>query len=123
MLYTRARSFLLLLLFVVSAVSAAAQQQPASDAAKRQLYESFNKGDARAFASLIDLTDQKQRDEFLLYVLSQAEQSPVEFVRVLIDKGANVNQPTRSNTALMYAAGQGFTDVVSLLLAKGAEVN
>ena len=124
MLCTGARSFLLLLLVAVSAVIVAAQQQPpAPEAVNRQLYESFNKGDVQKFASLIDLTDQKQRNEFLLYVLSQAEQSPIEFVRVLIDKGAAVNQPTRFNTALMYAAGKGYADVVSLLLAKGAAVN
>lgn len=124
MLYTRARSFLLLLLFVVTVITAAAQQQtPASDAVKRQLHESFTKGDVQQFATLVDLLDQKQRDEFLLTVLDQAEQSPIEFVRVLIDKGANVNQPTNYKTALMYAAGEGYADVVKLLLAKGAEVN
>lgn len=124
MLYTCARSFLLLLLlFVLPVVSTAnAQQQPA-DTVKRQLYESFNKGDVQRFVSLLDLTDQKQRDEFLLYVLSQAKQSPIEFVRVLLDKGANVNQPTRYKTALMHAAGEGYADVVKLLLARGAEVN
>jgi uncharacterized protein len=124
MLFTRAHSFLLLLLFVVPVSVVTAQQQPpASDAVKRQIYESFNKGDVRKFASLINLTDQKQRDEFLLYVLSQAKQSPLEFVRVLVDQGADVNQPTRYKTALMHAAGEGYADVVSLLLAKGAQVN
>ena len=118
--YTRARSFLLLLLFVVSSV--AAQQQP-SDAVKRQLYESFTKGDVQTFASLLDLADQKQRDEFLLYVVSQSEQSPIEFVRVLLDKGAAVNQPTRYKTALMHASSEGYADVVTLLLARGAEIN
>ena len=120
MLSTRARSFsLLLLLFVVSAANA--QQQP--DTVKKQLYESFNKGDVQEFASRVDLVDHKQRDEFLLYVLSQAKQSPIGFVRVLLDKGANVNQPTRYKTALMHAASEGYADVVTLLLAKGAEVN
>lgn len=93
MLYTRARSFLLLLLlFAVPVVSTAAIQQQPVDAVNRQLYESFNKGDVQTFASLIDRTDQKQCDEFLLYVLSQAEQSPIEFVRLLLDEGASVNQ-------------------------------
>lgn len=117
MLNTRARSLLLLLLLVVSA----AAQQP--DPIERQLYESFNKGDVRKFASLIDQTDQKQRDEFLLYVLSQSKESPIGFVRVLVEKGADVNQPTRYKSALMYAAGEGYADVVTLLLAKGAQVN
>jgi uncharacterized protein len=124
MLYTRARAFLWLLLFAVPVVAFGAQQQPpASDAVKRQLYESFDKGDVQKFASLADLLDQKQRDEFLLYVISQAQQSPLEFVRVLIDKGANVNHPTSYKTALMRAAAEGYADVVTLLLAKGAEVN
>ncbi|HEX5887734.1 MAG TPA: ankyrin repeat domain-containing protein [Pyrinomonadaceae bacterium] len=124
MVYTRMRSFLLLLLlFAAPVVSTAnAQQQPA-DSVKRQLYESFNKGDVQRFATLVDSTDKKQRDEFLLYVLSQAKQSPIEFVRVLLDKGAAVNQPTRYKTPLMHAAGEGYADVVTLLLARGAEVN
>ena len=124
MFYMRARSFLLLLLlFVLPVVSTAnAQQQPA-DTVKRQLYESFNQGDVQRFAPLVDLIDQKQRDEFLLYVLSQAKQSPIEFVRVLLEKGAAVNQPTRYKTALMHAAAEGYADVVTLLLAKGAQVN
>ena len=119
MLYTRARSFLLLLLLFFVPVVSTAQQQPV----KTQLYESFNKGDVQQFASLLDSTDQKQRDEFLLYVLSQAKQSPIEFVRVLLDKGAAVNQATRYKTALMHAASEGYADVVTLLLARGAEVN
>jgi ankyrin repeat protein len=122
MLYTRARSFLLLLLLFVSVVSSVAAQQQPSDV-KSQLYESFNKGDVQQFASRLDLADQKQRDEFLLYMLSQAKQSPLEFVRVLLDKGAAVNQPTRYKTALMYAASAGYADVVTLLLARGAQVN
>jgi ankyrin repeat protein len=124
MFYTRALFFLLLLLVVLPGVAVVAQpQSPAPDAVKRQLYESFINGDVQKFASLIDLTDQKQRDDFLLYVLSQAKQSPIDFVQALIDKGANVNQPTRYKTALMHAADKGYADVVSLLLAKGAEVN
>ena len=123
MLCTRARFFLLLFLFVIPGVAVIAAQQQPPDAVKRELYESFNKGDVEKFASLIDQTEQKQRDEFLLYVLSQSKQSPIGFVRVLVDKGANVNQPTRYKTALMYAAGEGYADVVSLLLAKGAEVH
>lgn len=122
MVYTRTRSFLLLLLLFAAPVASTAQQQPA-DTIKRQLYESFNKGDVQAFASFVDSADQKQRDEFLPYVLSQAKQSPIEFVRVLLDKGAAVNQPTRYKTPLMHAAGEGFADVVTLLLASGAEVN
>lgn len=124
MLFTRVRSFLLLLLlFVLPVVSTANAHQQSADAVKRQLYESFNKGDVQAFASFVDLIDQKQRDEFLLYVIGQAKQSPIEFVRVLLDKGAAVNQPTRYKTALMHAAAEGYADVVTLLLAKGAEVD
>jgi ankyrin repeat protein len=124
MIYTRTRSFLLLLLlFTAPVVSIANAQQEPADTVKRQLYESFNKSDMQRFASLVDSADQKQRDEFLLYVLSQAKQSPIEFVRVLLDKGAAVNQPTRYKTPLMHAASEGYADVVTLLLARGAEAN
>lgn len=123
MFYTRARSFLVLLWLVVLPLASIANAQQQTDAVKKQLYESFNKGDVPGFTPLVDSIDQKERDEFLLYVLGQAKQSPIEFVRVLLDKGAAVNQPTRYKTALMYAAAEGYADVVTLFLAKGAEVN
>ena len=129
MLYTRTRSFLLMLLLLIAAAPEVAlqekrpQESPTPQPVKRLLYAAFNKGDVQSFASLVDRTTQQERDEFLLYVLSQAKESPIEFVRALLDKGANVNQPTRYKTPLMYAAHEGYADIVSLLLAKGAQIN
>ena len=122
---TKVQCFLLLVLMLVVPLSASAQQTNADEIAKvkRQLYAAISDGDAKTFASLIDRVDQKERDDFLLYVLSQSDQQPLEIVRILIDKGADINQPSSSQTALMRAADKGYAEIVSLLLAKGAQVN
>jgi hypothetical protein len=45
-------------------------------------------------------------------------------VRLLLDRGANVNgRMQRGQTALMIAAYQGRVDTVKLLLSRGADVN
>lgn len=124
MRYAKAQCFLLLILSVIPLTTAAQpQNQTEPENVKRQLYAAVNAGDAQKFATLIDRVGQKERDEFLLYVLSQSKQQPLEIVRVLIDKGAFVNQPSRYKTPLMLAASAGYTEIVALLLAKGAEVN
>ena len=120
---TKVQCFLLLVLSLAVPLNITAQQTDEAAKVKRQLYEAFDAGDAQKFASLVDGIGQKDRDDFLLYVISQSDQQPLEIVRVLIDKGADINQPTRSETALMRAAGKGYTEIVSLLLAKGAQVN
>ena len=89
----------------------------------RLLHAAFRKGDAGRFVSLLELAGEKERDELLIYSVSQRKQPSVEIVRALLDKGAKVNQPTRYKTALMHAAGEGYTEVVDLLLARGAQVN
>lgn len=123
MIRTKTQCFLYLaLLLVVIPLSVAAQPQNPAEV-KRELYGAINTGDAQKFASLIDQVGQKDRDDFLLYVLSQSQKEPLEIVRVLIDKGADVNTPSSSETALMRAASAGYVDTVRLLLSKGAEVN
>ena len=122
---TKTQCFLYLAFLLILPLSVAAQPQNPNDPAnvKQQLYAAISTGDAQKFASLIDLVGQKDRDDFLLYVLSQSQQQPLEIVRVLIDKGADVNQPSSSRTALMRAASAGYVDIVRLLLSKGAQVN
>lgn len=119
---TKTQYFLHLVVLLVVPLTVAAQPQNPNDV-KRQLYAAISDGDAHKFASLIDLVGQADRDDFLLYVISQSEKQPLDIVRVLIDKGANVNTPSRSETALMRAAGKGYADIVRLLLSKGADVN
>ena len=118
---TKTQCFLLLALLIIP-FAVSAQPQNSNDV-KSQLYAAFSAGDAQKFASLIDQVGQKDRDFFLLYVLSQSDKEPLEIVRVLIDKGADVNQPSRSQTALMRAADKGYLETVRLLLSKGAQVN
>ncbi len=50
-----------------------------------------------------------------------ADKGHTEVVKLLIDKGADVN--FRENEALKYAANMGHTDTVKLLIERGADVN
>ena len=120
------RSFLLLLLLVPGFAVAAQQQKPDDPATvefRRSLYGALNTGDAQKLASLIDRVDAKELDNLLHYSLGQNPKTPVEVVRLLVDKGANVNPATRSNTPLMHAASEGNDEVIKFLLARGAQVN
>ena len=90
---------------------------------ERLVLAAFIKDDVQRFASMVEFVDQKDRDDLLLYTINQSKTQPTEIVRVLLDKGANVNQPTNYKTALMHAADKGYTEIVSLLLSKGAQVN
>jgi ankyrin repeat protein len=120
MLFYVTRSFLLILL-IFPALTVAAQQKDLEFS--RALYGALNTGDAQKLASLIDRVDPKELDDLLLYSLGQNPKTPVEVVRLLVDKGADVNPETRSKTPLMHAASQGNDEVIKLLLARGAQVN
>ncbi len=57
-------------------------------------------------------------------LIDAAYKGDLKEVKVLLDKGANVNaKPNTGVTALMVASQNGHKDVVQLLLDKGAEVN
>ncbi len=92
-------------------------------AVNRLLYAALRKSDVQKFASLIEFASAKERDELLLYAVRQSSQPPIAIVRLLLDQGASVNQPTRYKTPLMHAASEGYVEIVKLLLASGAQVN
>jgi uncharacterized protein len=54
-----------------------------------------------------------------------ANQGQLEVVKVLVDKGANINyqHPISKNTALHLAALSNHPEVVTYLISKGADVN
>jgi ankyrin repeat protein len=110
-------------------VPAAAAQQPGSSPPqedlqlRRQLYTSIANGDVNTFAKLLENGVVKDKDELLLYVISQSKTPPLPMVQLLLDKGARVNQSVRYRTPLMHAASGGHEEIVKLLLARGADVN
>lgn len=123
-----ARTLVLIgLSLLVPGLAVAVQQQKPDDPAtlefRRSLYGALNTGEAQKLASLIDRVDAKQLDELLLYSLGRNPKTPVEVVRLLLDKGANVNPSTNYKTPLMHAASEGNDEVIKLLLARGAKVN
>ena len=122
-----ARTLLFLLPLILPTVAVAMQQQKPDDPAarefRRSLYGALNTGDAQKLASLIDRVPAKDLDDLLLYSLGQNPKTPVEVVRLLLDKGANVNPATKYKTPLMHAASEGNDEVLKLLLSKGAQVN
>lgn len=67
---------------------------------------------------------------FFLYIskvtalIEASEKGQEDKVKLLLDKGANVNgQYQVRGMALMYASGKGHVNIVKLLLDKGAKVN
>ena len=88
---------------------------------QRLLFAAINKSDLSRFRSLLD-AGSSDKDELLSYLVSQ-EVAPIEMVRLLLGKGARVNQKSNYMTPLMHAADKGHVEVLKLLLAKGAQVN
>lgn len=63
-------------------------------------------------------------EEIDLRLMYLANEADLEGIRELLDSGIDVNfRDTDNRTALHIAACQGLTDVVALLLQRGAEVD
>jgi len=99
------------------------QAGPATPAARsRLLAAAIRKGDTARAQSLIAGVDAASLDAALISALNRDGEG-VEVIRLLLDKGAHVNQPDVYRTPLMLAADGGHVESVKLLLAKGADVN
>ena len=70
-----------------------------------------------------DPKTQEELDQRLLSILDQRETPPVETVKLLLTKGADVNARKDDGTALMMAVRWGHTEIVKLLLDAGAQVD
>jgi ankyrin repeat protein len=106
-----------------SAVDAAVKADQKPYALSRLLYGAIGHRRVNQFGAVLEVAVDKNKDELLLYVISQKETPSIGIVELLIAKGARVNQPVKYKTALMHAARQGHVEIAKLLLAKGAEVN
>lgn len=106
-------------LLAVWAASAAAAAPLTDD-----LFRAVRAGDAAAVKALLDQgvpVDAKARYDRTPLSFA-ADRGNVEIVRMLLEKGADVNAKDTfyGGTALTWAADKGHTDIVRLLLAKGA---
>lgn len=96
---------------------------PTPKALSRLLSVAIRKGDtARAQSLITSGIDAAGLDAALVLAVNQYVER-VEVIRLLLDKGARVNQPDLYRTPLMLAAGKGHIETVKLLLARGADVN
>ena len=100
------------------------QASPTTPAARsRLLAAAIRKGDAARAQSLIAAgIDAAGLDDALVLTVDRDAEF-VEVIRLLLDKGARVNQPDLSRTPLMLAVDQDHVETIKLLLAKGADVN
>lgn len=90
-----------------------------------QAIESHDIEKIRRLVRLINWTD--CTDGFLPsshYLMIAAETGKAEFVQLLIESGADVNQSDEDGwTVLMYATLEGYFDIVKVLVKAGADVN
>jgi len=100
------------------------QASPATPAARnRLLAAAVLKGDpARAQSLIASGIDAAGLDDALVLAVER-DAKFIEVIRLLLDKGARVNQPGLIRTPLMLAAARGQVETIKLLLAKGADVN
>jgi hypothetical protein len=94
-------------------------------ALSRFLNAAISAGNTEQFAVLVEAGAGvgKDKDEFLLYLISQKETPTVGMVELLLAKGAHLNQPVKYMSALMHAAFEGHVEIAKLLLARGEDVN
>jgi ankyrin repeat protein len=115
---------LLALVVVIPHAVRAETNQPDMD---RSLYEAAIKGDLQQIRDLLSkgLSDYDGRDPLREPPLSiAAGLGKLEIVKLLLEKGANVNATDLlGQTPLMIAAKEGHLEIVKLLLAKGAAPN
>ncbi|MFO7923630.1 MAG: ankyrin repeat domain-containing protein [Bacteroidales bacterium] len=72
----------------------------------------------------INIMQRQQEADTALYLIRAADNGNIDSVRMLIEKGYDVNETTGDGvTALMYAASRGFTDIVRLLVKNEAAID
>ena len=100
------------------------QAGPATPAARnRLLAAAIGKGDTARAQSLIAAgIDAAGLDAALISAVDRNAEL-IEVIRLLLDKGARVNQPDLPRTPLMLAVEHDHVETIKLLLAKGAQVN
>ncbi|MEZ0262509.1 MAG: ankyrin repeat domain-containing protein [Alphaproteobacteria bacterium] len=97
-----------------------------------KLFEACSNGDLKTVKKLVKAgadvnAEYVNGTTALIYAIQGGHKTThaqsLALVKFLVSKGANVNAPGCSYTALHYAAIWNFCDIVNILLDKGANVN
>ena len=82
------------------------------------------KHDAAAAAAVEEIDDVERPIDPEVRLMYSANEGDLDGIRELLDSGVNVNfKDSDGRTALHVAACNGLTDVVSLLLDRGSELD
>ena len=82
------------------------------------------KHDATAAAAVEEIDDLERPIDPEVRLMYSANEGDLDGIRELLDSGVNVNfKDSDGRTALHVAACNGLTDVVSLLLDRGSELD
>ena len=82
------------------------------------------KHDATAAAAVEEIDDVERPIDPEVRLMYSANEGDLDGIRELLDSGVNVNfKDSDGRTALHVAACNGLTDVVSLLLDRGSELD
>ena len=91
------------------------------------LYLAANGGYETLARQLLDrdpLIDERSRGQGAIALSAAVAQNHVEVVRLLLDRGADVNVANNDGETPLHCASRlSYTDMVMLLLAEGADVN
>jgi len=78
---------------------------------------------AGAFPDGTLFCDEKEEEEHTLPLCYAAENNMMDMAKLLLARGANVNEDIRGWSPLLSAAGNGKLEMVKLLVSHGADVN
>lgn len=88
------------------------------------LQKAVHKGDIKKVQALLDQGADINEWKFGTALIFAASENRLEIAKLLIDKGADLNALGQNGwTALGCAAGQGYGDMIDLLIGRGADID
>ncbi|MBE0713004.1 MAG: tetratricopeptide repeat protein [Candidatus Aminicenantes bacterium] len=88
------------------------------------LQKAVNKGDIKKVQELLDKGADVNEWNFGTALIWAASKNRLEIAKLLIDRGSEVNSLGKNGwTALGCAAGEGYGDMIDLLISRGADID